>query len=191
MAATNLNSRYVSKKPCKRGHAGERYFSNNNCVQCSKERILNWRKNNLQEHRNYRRKYNLIHFEQVVQYMFEWRQVNKQQRRKYRMAWLETNYEKSRIAIKKWKKNNKGKVTAYTVKRKVYKLKACPAWVDLGEIERIYISCPKGYQVDHIVPLINDKVCGLHVPWNLQYLTAKDNAVKGNKFNFERKVLVS
>jgi hypothetical protein len=50
-----------------------------------------------------------------------------------------------------------------------------PPWLtadELFEIERIYEDRPDGYEVDHIVdrdrlPL----VAGLHVPWNLQYLT--------------------
>lgn len=61
------------------------------------------------------------------------------------------------------------------------KIKAVPPWANLEKIEEIYINCPKDKQVDHIFPLKGVNSCGLHVENNLQYLSPKENQVKGNK----------
>ena len=70
---------------------------------------------------------------------------------------------------------------------------ATPAWLtkeQRNDIKQLYIEARKltkltgdKYEVDHIVPLINDDVCGLHVPWNLQVLTKDQNLRKSNKIS--------
>lgn len=57
-----------------------------------------------------------------------------------------------------------------------------PIWADLDKIREFYNKCPEGYHVDHIIPLRGEIVSGLHVVENLQYLFAKDNLSKGNKW---------
>ena len=93
--------------------------------------------------------------------------------------------------------NNKDKVKQYTkeyclrnphfkkshcAKRRAVKLKATPKFANLEKIKEIYKNCPKGYVVDHIIPLQGKTVCGLHVEWNLQYLTKSENSSKCNRF---------
>ena len=58
--------------------------------------------------------------------------------------------------------------------------RATPSWVDRSSLRYIYDNRPSGHHVDHIVPINNPFVCGLHVPWNLQYLIAADNLRKHN-----------
>jgi hypothetical protein len=50
-----------------------------------------------------------------------------------------------------------------------------------AEVRAFYEACPPGLTVDHIHPLKHPDLCGLHVPWNLQYLSNADNARKGRK----------
>lgn len=77
--------------------------------------------------------------------------------------------------------------------RRAKKANATPKWVEdrfKEEIQAIYktarsIQRASGVRmaVDHIVPIQHEAVCGLHVPWNLQVVTAKENASKSNVFD--------
>lgn len=77
---------------------------------------------------------------------------------------------------------NKEQYIAKSARRRAAKLQATPKWADIEKIKKIYSDCPKGYHVDHVIPLINDLVCGLHVENNLKAIPAADNLAKGNKF---------
>lgn len=70
----------------------------------------------------------------------------------------------------------------HTAKYRSKKLQATPAWVDMDAIHSIYLNCPAGYHVDHIIPLQGKYVSGLHVHTNLQYLPAIENIQKANSF---------
>jgi len=91
------------------------------------------------------------------------------------------NKDKIKEYQKEYKLNNRNLVNAHAAKRRASRLKATPKFANLQKIKDIYLNCPKGFHVDHIIPLTSKIVCGLHVHWNLQYLTAKENIRKGNK----------
>jgi len=100
--------------------------------------------------------------------------------KEYYQEYRKKNIDKIRKNARKWAKENQAVRTANENARRASKLNAT-----LGnykkELKVIYLNCPKGYHVDHIIPLKNNNVCGLHVPWNLQYLPALENISKGNK----------
>jgi len=91
----------------------------------------------------------------------------------------------------KWDNSNRGQRRAITRKYQASKLKATPKWLTKEmflEMEEYYISATVisaemgvTMHVDHIIPLQGKTVCGLHVPWNLQVITAAENYTKANK----------
>jgi HNH endonuclease len=91
----------------------------------------------------------------------------------------------------KWAKENPDKKAAANAKRLASKLQRTPKWLSieqLKEIEQFYTDAnyltnltKTQFEVDHILPLQGKTISGLHVPWNLQLLTASENASKGNR----------
>jgi hypothetical protein len=76
-------------------------------------------------------------------------------------------------------------VAEYLTKRKL----ATPFWSNPDEIEKVYsearrLTFETGIQhhVDHIIPIRGKNVSGLHIPANLQILTATENLKKSNRF---------
>ena len=92
----------------------------------------------------------------------------------------------------KYAKLNRPKRNANQAKRKAAKLNRTPPWLSqehLKQIEELYAIAKmfqmytgQEYHVDHIVPLQGKNVSGLHTPWNLQVLPAKENMSKGIKY---------
>jgi hypothetical protein len=83
---------------------------------------------------------------------------------------------------KRWYEKNKSKQNAKSNMEKAMRLQRIPPWADLEAIKEFYLNRPNGYHVDHIIPLRGKTVSGLHILENLQYLPAKENLSKGNKF---------
>ena len=148
-------STYTTCKPCKTCGAQLRYTSKGNCKPCRIAQGTYWT-----------RLFNERHPEK-----------NKKWCKRYR----EANRDKFNDYGREFRKKYPERHCATQAKRRATKFNATPSWADLKRIKEIYADCPKGYHVDHIIPLKGKNVCGLHVEYNLQYLPANENIRKGNR----------
>lgn len=138
----------------------------------------------------------------------EYRKANSNRIREYLAGYYKANLDKIKErsresrkanpeAHKEWRKANLDKENANKAKRKAKKLQATPPWLTKEHLSAIRDFYTKSkalekttgvkHHVDHIVPLQGNNVCGLHVPWNLQVLTATENCVKKNNYPNEWK----
>ena len=119
------------------------------------------------------------------EYMDQWIEDNREYKTDWQKKYQRSNLDKFRQSSKRYRQTERGKTTgrAKRAKYRACKLQATPSWVDKLALLEVYENCSSGYHVDHIIPLQNEQVCGLHVPCNLQYLTGVENDFKGNAFD--------
>lgn len=102
----------------------------------------------------------------------------------YNIEYSKKYYQENKSLLKKKREAKYYKVREQSARRRAKQKQATPGWLTFSqilEIQNVYKGCPKGYHVDHIIPLNGVNVTGLHVPWNLQYLPASVNISKGNR----------
>lgn len=165
------------------------YYENNKekiSIQSKNYREIN--KDSIAEYDRERYKLNRIKRINKVKQYYE---INKHKLLTQMKDYAESNKCKLKDYFREYYEANKDKFKSYVAKRRAIKLKATPNWLtidDFIEIEELYTCAQmfklytgQDYHVDHIVPLQGKNVCGLHVPWNLQVITAKENLSKHNK----------
>jgi 5-methylcytosine-specific restriction endonuclease McrA len=97
-------------------------------------------------------------------------------------SWKNRNRERDCATRKAWREANPAIRNATQGRRKAAKLRATPPWVDHEAINFVYRqAAAHDMTVDHIHPLQHPRLCGLHVPWNLQLLSREENSAKGNR----------
>jgi len=109
------------------------------------------------------------------------------------LRWVPSKREEKIWAlINEYTKTLKSKEKVSAFKRRYRRIiEATPLWVDLSAIEQLEICRDvmnklypqeSPWHIDHIVPLQNKLVCGLHWHANMHLLPAIANFSKGNRF---------
>ena len=172
---------YFTGEPCKYGHIAPRK-TKGTCVECLK---LEWQKANVTR-AEYFRSYNESDAGKKAKRRYY--EANKEQviaRANARPVEERTRHRE------KYKKQNPDLYKALNSVRKRRHKNATPPWITEDQkesIKRLYLHAMhltkitgERYVVDHIIPLINPTICGLHVPWNLRVITQEENLLKSNK----------
>ena len=166
---------------CFNSHSTTKDGLRSKCIDCRRLEHIEYRKNNPEKIKRLQR------------------EIDRRKRSRSNWHVKRSNYnrsEKGKISNRKrqirYNLNNPGKRRAVSASRRAGKRNATPKWltkIDISSIEELHTICllfrmytGQEYHVDHIIPLNSDIVCGLHVPWNLTVLPAKENMVKQNKF---------
>lgn len=126
--------------------------------------------------------------EKVAKRAIEYREKNRENLREFHHNYNNENRDSISVRKKKWVEDNRHKVNAACAERRAYESKATlPGFTE--EIEKIYLEAAEirkageDVHVDHIVPLRGGVVCGLHVPWNLRIIPAKENLQRKRIFD--------
>lgn len=106
---------------------------------------------------------------------------SKESRKLKSKDWYWTNRERKLYTSQKYYQDHKSFYKEKCRRYQASKKHRTPPWADKEKLKSIYLNCPEGYHVDHILPLHGRTVSGLHVPENLQYLPASENLRKGNR----------
>lgn len=117
---------------------------------------------------------------------------NKEKLNETSKLWDIENHDRKLETMKNWAKSCPEKRREYKAKRSDLKRHSVPSWMtteELNQIDALYTKATQltidtgiPHHVDHLIPIVNDLVCGFHVYSNLQILTAKDNLRKSNFF---------
>lgn len=179
---------YFTGATCKNGHVSKRRTVNGRCEEC--RLIADGNGNKAQYHREYA----AANRERLKAYKSNYRAENRAELSKREKE--QRDPERNRIYQKKYgkkyRKENKPLINFWASNRRAAKIERTSSWLtetDNAVILAMYerarqLTKETGveHHVDHIIPLQGSLVSGLHVPENLQILTAAENLEKSNSF---------
>jgi hypothetical protein len=150
------------------------------CRECSKANLVAWRSKNRNRDREIKAK---------------WAKNNSDKLKEKSKRYYSENKEAHKARCFDWAIRNPAVRAGQIARRRASKRNATPAWltaIDLAKIQEMYdvsaaLSVQTGikHHVDHIHPLQGRGFNGLHVPWNLQIISAEQNHKKLNNIPAE------
>lgn len=199
---TRANSRGADPEKAKK--RGAAWYASNK--ERHRARVVAWLAANPGKSAEYSQKWRDANPEKSVESNRVWYANNRKKKLDADKARRETNLQKflererasylrNRATVlaknARWRKDNPERIAALASARRSAKAERTPPWLSEEQHEEIleyFIEAARlsdatgiDHHVDHIVPLRGKSVCGLHVPWNMQVLTATENLKKNNR----------
>lgn len=173
------------------------------CTPCSNEIGCKWARENKDEHNRNQRSFYQKNKSAIRDRVKQDRAENPCKYKLYNQNFRARNpdrvrelqkrhYWRNRDAMlgksKNWRKSNPSANAEKSMRYEAAKRMAVPSWANMDDIKRVYEVCRMisektgvPHQVDHVLPIQSDLVCGFHVYENLAIIPAYMNAKKSNK----------
>ncbi len=202
------NKHYGTCRKCRVKAQNDRRLANiDESRKKTREYLREWRAKNPEKQAAINKKYDEKNRDKRSAYAKQYRKDNPEKVKALFESWAKANPEKIKGYMKKaskaWHERNpdyqsnfykahKERYVAARARRRAAQESATPSWltaIDKAMIQEMYdvsearyIQTGIKHHVDHIVPINGKGVAGMHVPWNLQVITAHENLSKGWRF---------
>jgi hypothetical protein len=202
------NKHYGTCRVCRVKAQNDRRLANiDESRKKTREYLREWRAKNPEKQAAICKKYDEKNRDKRSAYAKQYRKDNPEKVQEQTKAWAKANPEKIKAYsvkagrawhernpeyLKEHYKANKERYVAARARRRAAQDSATPTWltaIDKAMIQEMYdvsearyIQTGIKHHVDHIVPINGKGVAGMHVPWNLQVITAHENLSKGWRF---------